>query len=665
MSLTDTDVGLFKDQLAHCTDLWREFRKWRQIYDDVIRRRAPATMPPALAPYAGAGMQSVDLEVAINEFVSVLMLNPTKIGAVSLDKRVRAQADIDDLRIYLASSWLRQNDGRKLDKARFQSMTRYGFAARRKFARMPPEPASGEMPNDVPGAIAWAERTMEERDRHFREGGHHPFSSQWVSPLEMSWFPLDNPEVVFQDSIIPWIEARQLTNGLGQFVNYSEASGVHFVGDPQPLAEFGGTVPGQMKNFHFVVRDALDKKTGLWMTSEYIYPDGGELFKDGEKLTDYVNPFGRSCYFICASGNEQLTEYDPHLRYRPPIYALLNDVMDWNTLTSMLLALVNLKISDEHLVLDASQIRPEMMSQLEEIGLVQEGIGGKKRLTWRPPVVESGEVAVSPGPLSVWPGDLEPHLIKMLEITESSMRRHMPNRFLLGRQVEGEAKGATATAWSLQLQAARLPFGLDLVNADLDTKDDLKAEEAAICYWDKDVAEGSWKKYPHSTTGDEPVTSNPREPGEQITIDAGMVKIPHLLFATTAGETQAEQAEEKADAYNDYAQGTIDKAQLLRRLGHEDTDRQLELLEERRLEELYEQEVQETEKALMRTKLAALSGMNLAMMAGQSTVPSNGDRPPADTVEPVGRQPNVALPPLGGPEGGASPMGGELEAGVV
>lgn len=669
MAVELADVGLFKEQLGYCTNLFREFRTFRNQTDELIRRRYPVSVPVDLEYYVqGSPMQSVDLEVAVNEFTAVHQMNPTKIEYISLDRGVRAQADVDDMRIWGAASWLRQNDGRRLDKARSQSMVRYGVSVRRKHWRQVPEPEYDEMPDDMAGAVEWAEKTLGVRDRYFRGLGDHPFSSTPVSPLEMSWFPLDKPEIVFQDSLIPYIEARRLQNGKGEYVTFDKAGAIHFVGDPEPLPEYGGqsSSVGQRKSCHFVVRDYLDKKSGQWRTSELVYPDGGDLFKDGETLTEYVNPFGRSQYFVTPSGEEQLMEWDPHLRYRAKIYALCNDVIDWNTLMTLLMGLVNLKLTDERLVLNIAGVRPEMVSQLEEMGLI-EGTGAKRWWTWRPSKPGTGEVSVVPGKLEAWPGDFEAHLLKLIDLTEESMRRHMPNRFLLG-QAQELMKGTTATLGALAIQAARLPFGGDLTNADLDTKEDLKAEEAAICFWEKDVPEGAGKKYYLRTTGDEPVMSNPRQPGEEVYIDYEKISRPHLIFATTAGETQQEQAQDKADAYNDYKERTIDKSQLLKRLGHDDPERQLELLEQRRLEELYEPEYEQIEMAAVRTKLSALSGMNLARMAGAAGAQNGAGLSQADageTVQPVGGQPTVRLPPVASPSGGASPMAGTFAEGVV
>ena len=159
-------------------------------------------------------------------------------------------------------------------------------------------------------------------------------------------------------------------------------------------------------------------------------------------LTEYDNPLGRSMYFFIASGDERIDETDPHLRYRPRLYALLVDIQQYNYLATLIAALAHKKVSDEDVYVDVGRLNPEALAALEEWGLI-EGVGAQRRFVFRRPDPGSGEMAVSP-PLEKWPNDLEPHLMLLLQETKEAMQRHLPNRFLTGSAFS-EVKEATGT----------------------------------------------------------------------------------------------------------------------------------------------------------------------------------------------------------------------------
>ena len=133
-------IDLFHAQIEQLEPLWKDFKERRDGIDDVIMRKGKIDLEDELAPYArGLQVQSVDAERALHQAIQILTMNPTKIDLIGLDQGKQAKDDVEDIRIWDGTFWRKQNDKRRLDRARAESQYRYGVAIERLFWDMPGE----------------------------------------------------------------------------------------------------------------------------------------------------------------------------------------------------------------------------------------------------------------------------------------------------------------------------------------------------------------------------------------------------------------------------------------------------------------------------------------------------------------------------------------------
>lgn len=644
------DVSELKRQLEQLKSLgWEEFRARRREQDDVLRRRQQIQLRPELYEFGkDISIQSPDLEAALQEYVATRRLNPTKIDAICLEEGVQAQADVEDCRIWLAASYNRQNEGRKLDSARFEAMCRYGLAVERKLWRMPEE---GEYSEDP-------EEALREREEWFKGRNEHAFKTIPVNPLEVSFMPLSvEPEVVIQESEIPFLEAyEKIRDAQGRRPTLDAYGKLGWMAESEPVAGEGSG--WDRVKLRWIRREARDPKTGQWYGCEYVYRADGSI-DDAELIREDVIPGGRSSYFITPAGTELASERSAHLRYRSRLYPLATLVAELNQCMTEMMAFSRMSTSLGFMYMELPpNLNPAIVQVLEEMGML-EGEGSKRRMVFRLPDPASGEIMFLPR-LEVMPLRLDQAFLRRLEYLQEAIPQYKENRFLTGKAFEETREGA-ATSLLDQHQAAGLPVGDDLANSDATIRRMLEFERQCILYWDEGVEPKALKPYPLVTTGEEPLLTGGPEAGQTVTVTAQKLRRKMQLRVVTKGVTQGEQFAQEQRAFNLHMRGVMTDAQLIREIGYDDTDKQMRELNRDRLRRQYLPRYQELEKIGIDTLFLAITGMRPpAGPAGQGQPvqgqPSSPGIPGPGGLGQVGN----ALAQRGVPQGGDSGLAGPV-----
>ena len=568
------DLAFLKEQFAyvHESAAWQEFRRVRaQDWEPLIRRQAPQTnLIPSLA-HINVDIQSADLLKAVSDFVAILVRNDTKIDAYSLDQGTHAKRDVEDIRISSAISWAKQNDGRRLSRSVFESVIKYGVGVVYKMWHMPPEPELEEGLSE--------EEALKARAEYFGDQKDHCFDWRYVSPLEVTWFPLEKPEVFFQESIIPYVEAKKLQDKKGNALRLDALNKIHFMGESEPLPEVTDrTAQDEKPKIHFIRRAALDKKTKRWRVTEYVRM-ANEGLDEARELDSYDCPFGRPPYFVIPGGDVKVTETEPHLRYWPGLlHPLIVDVQEQNALLTAMVQMA-LNKAEFPFFVPLRAMTPSEAETLKGLELnVVEGAGAEGGLVFRRPRTGSKDVPLYPDLKEMPPEKLDEAFVLRLQQLDERIAEHKPNRFLIGQVGPGEMKQAPATSILNQGEAAALPFNLYMDSFNNFAEDFLNAELEAIAYWDEGVEGEAQKPYVFRTTGDEPLKREPVEAGKVVTLTAAKLKTPYILVASTKTTTQAEEAMEEQQADIAYEKNADTKEQWLRRRGSDDPQKQIEAL---------------------------------------------------------------------------------------
>jgi hypothetical protein len=567
-----------KQQHTRLKDIWKDFHDYRaNQWDPLIRRRAPQTdgIPSPMKQEMGIDVQSPDLEKALTDWLSAQLLELTKIDAFSLDNHVKAKQDVEDIRIVLAGSWGQQNDKKAISRSMFTQANRYGLAVALKTYNMPEEP-------DLEGVEGKDQDDKRDKywDDYYADQNNCPFGFQPVSPLEISFWPLSNPEIVFQESKIKYVHAKDLTRDAdlgGGKLTLDKAKKLHFLGDTEPEDEYSDSSDSGGPEIHVLKRAYLDKKTNRWKWDCWVRVDGAQV-NESEQLEGGDCPFDRCPYFFMASGDEQVTETDPHLRFRPKIYPLLVDIQElnfWETeLAKAIAARIQYPFYNRLDGMDPALLQAYQALEGAGAGLI-EGQGAERRFIWRLPESASDEVPTFPA-LEAWPiVDLEVVRLR-IEQKRMDIQIHSPNRFLTGSAFDELKNASTGTGFLNQAQAAQTTVHGDLENFDAFVEDWLQAECEAWIYWDEGAEVQKPRKY--RIHGDEPVTKNPREAGDEVFINAEKLKRPFVLSAHTSNMTQQERALEDQSADTAYLQRAITKTQWLKRRGADDPEKQADEL---------------------------------------------------------------------------------------
>jgi hypothetical protein len=561
------DLALLKEQHTRLKDIWRDFHDYRaNKWDPVIRRQAPQTETiPLYAQYVdGVDVQSPDLEKALTDWLIAQLLELTKVDAFSLDNHVKAKEDVEDIRIVLAGSWGQQNDKKKISRHMLASANRYGLGVAFKPWNMPEEP-------DLEGVEGKDAESKRDKywDDYYADEDNCPFGFVPISPLEIMCLPVTDPEIVIQESKIKYVHAKELRRQQdlgGGKLTLDRLKKVAFVGDNEPIEEYQTTGSDTGPEVYVLKRAYLDKASGRWKWDCWVRVDGQDV-GESEQLEGGDVPYDRCPYFFVASGNEQATESDPHLRFRPKIYSLLVDTVEWNALVTQLDQAIAFRLAHPFYVRLDGMDGPAIMAAAD-MAMV-EGQGAERRLVIKLPEAGGDELMTAPR-LEAMPVTDITVLIERLKMIKQDMAFHAPNRFLTGSaELAPEVPGST---FLNQAQAAQTTVHGDLENFDAFVEDWLQAECQAWVYWDEDTEVAKPRKY--RVHGDEPVSKNPMEAGDEVYIDVHKLKRPFVLAVHTSNMTQQERALEDQSADLAYLNKAITKSQWLKRRGADDPEKQ-------------------------------------------------------------------------------------------
>lgn len=673
--MPDDSLSLLQQQYHDIweSEGWKDFRTFRaDHWDPLIRRRAPQSLNPTAAQFlqstnTNVDIQSPDLEKDLHDRVAYQLSNAVKIDAVSLDKSKTGKENVEDIRISSAASWLRQDSGHRISRHVFTSLNRYGVYCERKTWHMPEEPDDEEINSRVSemkgsSKIA-ADKRLKAREDYFEDYFEENDCFDWqpISPLELAWFPLMEPEVFIQESVVPYVEARNLKDKLGKVLRLDKASRLVFWGESQPSGEVIQT-QWNGKKIHLVVRAMLDKETKRWRVTEWVR-ESAQKVEDSQQLDEYVCPFGRAPYFV-GSADEDVTETSPHFRYRPAIYPLICDVQELNALVTLLVQVSVWHLQHPFYVrLDGA--KEELLNTMEGMqsagmGLI-EGTGAERKFVFRTPDPGSGEVMAAPRLEAMPNATLPEAFVYRIQQVQNNIVEHRSNRYLTG-EAFAQTEKQPATSTLNQAEAAATPFGPYMEAHARFVKNWLVAEHEAISYWDEGSEKGMGKTYPVRTRGDEPVLSSPKEAGEVITLTAEKLKTPYFLNCVTKNSTQAEDAMNQQLADLAYEKGAITKEQWLRLRGADDPQKQIEDLWKEQQETMAEAHFQPVLDSSYARLFQALTGLNEelagAMSGGQGQLPPAGGTSGGNgATQPMLAKPQMTPAPVSGATGATSPAG--------
>lgn len=613
------DLDLLQHQSSRLTDIFRDFRDRRVVWDLLAKRRNPITLQPELHRYAeGIDIQSPDLEWALTQHVNILMLNGTKIDCVSLDSSDKATADVDDVRIFLGCQWRRQNENRVLDKAFGRSIVKYGVAVARLF---------------------WLEDNDSD-DEEDEEAEKALFRIEHVNPLECSWHPLQNPEIFIQKSVVKWIEARDLRGADDQFLSLDQWNNLTYMGEREPEATWN-SFASRVQNIVIITRAYLDKETNKWMLGEYAYPgnSSGEILTSAQPLTlsECECPLNRCPYFVIPGAGEDQFEQDPHLRYRPMMYRLYVYVQEYNFWRTVLSAMARKYSGDNVLYLNLSTIKPEAAAILENV-FPTEGSGANRKLTFTLPDPGSGELTVSPAAIERWPAEIEQHALAMFEECKKLIQDAMPNRFMTG-EAFGEVRDGTGTAVINMTEAARIPYSAELTMIDGGIKSLLQAMVDCLVEYGEDSPEYAKQKYYVVSTGAEPV-SRSVSAATTVWVDYKKLCRPFNITVVTENLTQAEESQKALMALQDFGQGIIDDLQLYEARGFEDPVKQQERLQKYKFRKMQEPHTDQIILQSLNVLFSSFAEINTAQLQGLPLASPPSPQQPQQQGQPFQMVPN-------------------------
>lgn len=664
--MTDKKLETLKRQHEHIFNSqgWQDFRTYRRDHwDPLIRRRSPQTLSPTAASFlqatnAQVDIQSPDLEKDLHDRVAVLLSNTVKVDAYSLDQAPKAKDDVEDVRISLAGSLAKQNNGFELSRHIYESMVRYGAACVRKTWHEPDEPDDTKLTDYMPKGAKSDQAKLKARERYFEEQEADCFSWVPVSMMEVAWFPLRKPEVYFQESVVAYEEAKELRDRDGRKLRLTQENKAVFM-DEGGEEENEGDWQG--KKIHVIVRAMLDKESGKWQVTEWVR-EASQRVEESAQMDEYTCPFKHSPFFHIAGGDELVTENNPHLRYRPMLYPLIVDMQELNALVTLLVMTTVWHLQNPFYVA-WERVSPEQWSAIDGLEMqglgVIEGSGAQRKFLFRMPEPNSGEIATAPRLEAMPNKDLPDAFMLRIQQVQANIEYHRSNRYLTGEAFASTTE-QPATSTLNQAEAAATPFGPYHTKADRFWEEWLRAELDAIICWDEMSETG--KPYPYRTRGNEPVTREPRDAGEMVVLTADKARRPLTITALTRNETQAERAMNDQLADIAYEKGAIEEEEWHRRRGAEDPRKRMEALwkdrQNRQAEGLFQPVIDES----LRTLFLALTGLNTLKAPGAASqmpqLPAGQPGMGAPTQQPGLGVMNGTAPLVNGPAGGANPVRG-------
>lgn len=591
---------------------WKKFREVRgKNWDPLIRRQAPQTLHPDAAAFLQAtntvvDIQSPDLEKDLHDRKAILMSTAPRIDAISLDPGTTAKGKVEEIRMYSAGSWLAQDDGGEIRGHIFEQQLRWGVGLIEKTYEEPQEPEDDLLPEGEREAL-------KARDRYHRESGHETFAWRPSSPMQMAWWPLRRPNIFIGEELIAYEDARDLENHEGKPLRINRENKAVFFDEGSPIPEVQEDM-WQGKSVCVVTRAMPNKQTGRWQITRWVR--NSEAGVEESQLLDTVEcPFKRAPFFVVPSGDELVTENDPHLRYRPMLYPLIVDVQELNALVTLLVMVAVWHIQNPFYVrldrLDANQLAA--IEGLANTGFgVIEGAGAERTFLFRTPEAGTGEIISAPALEAMPNGNLPEAFIARLQQVQANMESHKANRYLTGDAADITTDQPSTTTLN-QAEAAATPFTMYLNNVASFIKDYLVAEHEAIAYWSQGMGKAEMP-FPMRIRGDEPAMNSSREPGEEIVLTGSKVTDnPYVLVVTIANETGAERAMREQLADIAYEKGADTRQQWLRKRGYDDPQKQEDLLWADRLDREAEAKYMQVFMDDVNTLFAALSGMNPAL----------------------------------------------------
>lgn len=565
MPENDDAIALFKQQQQQLEDAgWANFKAKRDDIDGVIFRTIPVPQTPDMPKVS---VQSTQAERGLHQAVGIMKMNPTKLNTVSLDQAPKAKDDVEDIRIWDGTFWHKQNDKRRLDTSRADQAYRYGVAVERLFWDMP-----GEYDDEDEAEEALLQRAgKDEREAYFKGLNSDHWLIEPVNPKSCKWLPVnEDPDLFFEVSEISYAEAKNLQNYEGKYFSLDEQRKIRFLGERAPVAgssgDYGTSGPNKIK---VTTRYMKDPDTGKGTISNFVETDGASA--DAAQLDEVEVPFGRCPYFVIPSGEFLPSETDPNLRYRAPIFPLVEAVNRKNFHVTTFTRLV-LKYTDNFYV-DASSVKDPAQAAFIDNLFPTEGQGAQRGAVIPIPKPGANEMPVHLH-IERYPFELDSVSQWVLENIEKDIEDSMPSRFQTGNLSRTEVANETATTMVESREASALPWESHLANFDgYGTKAEIDAVHECIQYW------GGDKPYYTVSSGDEPLLKGAPESGTQVYIDANKLKRPFQLVVQTENKTQAERQQDLNVTLQLAEMQWITEEQALERSGFDDPRKQMELLE--------------------------------------------------------------------------------------
>ena len=641
-----TDLAWIKARREELWTLFGTFHAMRQdFWRPLVRREMPVKVPDSLRPY-WADMQDPVLEDDLSQRVGILMLEQTKIDATAMSEGTDYERDVEKIRLWSAVSQLKQNKGRWRDQHIAEGQVVDGVDIIRKLWDMPLEPDGLE--------------SDEDREEYFKDLDNWPFREVGIDSLQCAWDgeDMEKPDIFIQEAEKRYHAAKESWSaGKGKAWQLDEAGKVVILG---PDTRVGEPANASGKTIKFLICDYKEPKTGRRMICEYIYPAGE--WENGELVREVESPLNHCSYFVIPSGELRRHETNPHLRYRPMMYALITVVYTYNFVMTLLAALAQRAISDRNIYIDPKS--PEIMHALEGVSVTTEGAGALRTLTFQPPQLVGDEIPVMPGTLEPYPNNISDALQVILAETKEKIASFRSSRFLTGDVSDVVVARSTASTFSANTQAAGLPFGRALVMSDEFQRQDIESEHAAIRYWDDGKPDGAQKPWYATAPMEMPFLKGKAEPGETVRMTAKMLRRKFLVNVQTSNQTRQEHLMETQQAFLEWDKGTLDDLQLYRRLGHDDPRAQQKVMGKYEARKIAAAQyipfyIQKANRFLELTGADPTLSMGTAQPGAASISPpaappaTNGVVPTPQLV-----RPGVGPPAIAGPSGGSGPLAG-------
>ncbi|MGD9827123.1 MAG: hypothetical protein AB7E70_20205 [Hyphomicrobiaceae bacterium] len=381
----------------------------------------------------------------------------------------------------------------------------------------------------------------------------------------------------------------------------------------------------------------------LWCGVE-ILCGPNDKFEDGEIIREYTLPYRHAPSFRIVPGRENVSERNPHWRYRPLLYTLLVEAAVINWCLSVLLTLANRDSADNRLYATLAGMPADVADR------VPAEFWDEMKIDLPDP--ERNEVPVLPVQLEAWPAKLAEILFQVYQDAVRRFEAAKPNRFLTGDNTQEAAQG-TMTANLQATQQSALPFRWLLTQKDVFIREAKADQWHAVRYWEYEKGGAGETKFRVNLSGEEQVQGDPKA-GTSVYLSASKAEYQYDLVIITDSDTLQEQAEKRRQAFEAYHEGFYDDEQVIEALGFYNTDAQKRRLRKYQLKRAAAPRFEASKLDLL-TKLAAVVGGvdQSLLMQGRPQMPSMGGRQMPGGGGGAGGPPQ--LPAVEGAGGGSNP----------